>query len=133
MVTDDESCPGRQRIASPAASTEFKLQTCDDKHRLARFLLLFRAERDELAEAPFFVLNFLVRGLVEVALPLLDKGRYQLKGQLPPVGKQINDGAFDAMMEAIRHDETPNFYFMHPPSLPPPSNFGATGHYGAAR
>jgi hypothetical protein len=66
VVTDDESCPGRQRIASPAASTEFKLQTCDDKHRLARFLLLFRAERDELAEAPFFVLNFLVRGLVKV-------------------------------------------------------------------
>jgi len=38
--------------------------------------------------------------------------RYQLKGQLPPVGKSINDGAFDAMMEAIKTDRTPNFFFM---------------------
>jgi len=48
--------------------------------------------------------------------------------------KSITDGAYAAMMNAIRHDETPNFYFMqYPPPLPPPSNFGATGHYGAAR
>jgi hypothetical protein len=39
----------------------------------------------------------------------------------------------EAMMEVIQTDRTPNFYFMHPPPFPPPSNFGATGHYGAAR
>jgi hypothetical protein len=26
--------------------------------------------------------------------------------------KSITDGAYAAMMNAIRHDETPNFYFM---------------------
>jgi uncharacterized protein YecA (UPF0149 family) len=39
------------------------------------------------------------------------------------LGESITDGAYVAMMNALRHDETPNFYFMHPPSL----------HYGAAR
>ena len=38
--------------------------------------------------------------------------RYQLKSQQARIGNQINDGAFTAMMEAIRKDETPNFYFM---------------------
>jgi type II restriction enzyme len=38
---------------------------------------------------------------------------YQLKGQKTRIGKHINDGAYGAMMNAIRHDETPNFYFMH--------------------
>jgi hypothetical protein len=28
------------------------------------------------------------------------------------IGNQINDGAFDAMIEAIQTDRTPNFYFM---------------------
>jgi hypothetical protein len=28
------------------------------------------------------------------------------------IRNQINDGAFDAMMEAIQTDRTPNFYFM---------------------
>ena len=37
---------------------------------------------------------------------------YQLKGQQSRIGERINDGAYAAMMEAIRHDETPNFYFM---------------------
>jgi type II restriction enzyme len=37
---------------------------------------------------------------------------YQLKGQKSPIRSSIADGAFEAMMNAIRHDETPNFYFM---------------------
>lgn len=37
---------------------------------------------------------------------------YQLKGQQSRIGNQITDGAFAAMMEAIRNDKTPNFYFM---------------------
>lgn len=36
---------------------------------------------------------------------------YQLKGQLGPLLRVI-DGAFDAMMRAIRQDRTPNFYFL---------------------
>jgi type II restriction enzyme len=39
--------------------------------------------------------------------------RYQLKGQKSRIGNQISDGGFEAMMEAIRNSETPNFYFMH--------------------
>ena len=39
--------------------------------------------------------------------------RYQLKGQKNPIRSQIADGAFAAMMQAIRNDETPNFYFLH--------------------
>ena len=38
---------------------------------------------------------------------------YQLKGQKTRLGDSIIDGAYSAMMEAIRNDETPNFYFMH--------------------
>lgn len=38
---------------------------------------------------------------------------FQLKGQKTPIRRQITDGAFAAMMEAIRNDETPNFYFLH--------------------
>jgi type II restriction enzyme len=38
---------------------------------------------------------------------------YQLKGQQSRIGNSITDGAYAAMMNAIRHDETPNFYFMH--------------------
>jgi len=41
------------------------------------------------------------------------KFRYQLKGQQARFGNHINDGAYGAMMNAIRQDETPNFYFMH--------------------
>jgi len=37
---------------------------------------------------------------------------YQLKGQQSRIGNTITDGAYGAMMNAIRHDETPNFYFM---------------------
>jgi len=37
---------------------------------------------------------------------------YQLKAQRPRFGSQINDGAYKAMLEAIRGDATPNFYFM---------------------
>lgn len=38
---------------------------------------------------------------------------YQLKGQQSRIGNSIADGAYAAMMNAIRMDETPNFYFMH--------------------
>ena len=37
---------------------------------------------------------------------------FQLKGQQTRIGDSINDGAYRAMMEAIRNDATPNFYFM---------------------
>jgi len=37
---------------------------------------------------------------------------YQLKGQQSRIGHSINDGAYKAMMEAIRRDATPNFFFM---------------------
>jgi len=43
---------------------------------------------------------------------------YQLKSQKSRLGDSITDGAYAAMMNAIRHDETPNFYFMqYPPTL----------------
>ena len=35
---------------------------------------------------------------------------FQLKSQKSRIGNQINDGAYAAMRNAIRHDETPNFY-----------------------
>lgn len=38
---------------------------------------------------------------------------YQLKGQKTRFGNSITDGAYEAMMAAIRNDETPNFYFLH--------------------
>ena len=37
---------------------------------------------------------------------------YQLKGQQARIGNSVNDGAHAAMLEAIRNDATPNFYFM---------------------
>jgi type II restriction enzyme len=37
---------------------------------------------------------------------------YQLKGQKTRLGNSVTDGAYEAMMSAIRNDETPNFYFM---------------------
>jgi len=37
---------------------------------------------------------------------------FQLKGQKSRIGDQITDGAFSAMIEAIRRDATPNFFFM---------------------
>jgi type II restriction enzyme len=38
---------------------------------------------------------------------------YQLKGQRTRLGKTVSDGAYAAMIGAIRKDETPNFYFLH--------------------
>jgi type II restriction enzyme len=38
--------------------------------------------------------------------------RYQLKGQKSPIRSSISDGAYESMMDAIRHDRTPNFYFL---------------------
>jgi type II restriction enzyme len=40
------------------------------------------------------------------------ESRFQLKGQKTRLGERINDGAYRAMAEAIRLDETPNFYFL---------------------
>jgi type II restriction enzyme len=39
--------------------------------------------------------------------------QYQLKGQKTRLGDSITDGAYAAMMDAIRRDATPNFYFLH--------------------
>lgn len=38
---------------------------------------------------------------------------YQLKGQKSRIGSRIVDGAYGAMMDAIRNDQTPNFLFLH--------------------
>jgi type II restriction enzyme len=38
---------------------------------------------------------------------------YQLKGKKTPLGNSISDGAYASMMEAVRNDRTPNFFFMH--------------------
>ncbi len=37
---------------------------------------------------------------------------YQLKGQQSRIGNSVNDGAYKAMMDAVRNDATPNFFFM---------------------
>ena len=41
---------------------------------------------------------------------------FQLKSQKSQIGDSITDGAYAAMMNAIRHDEMPSLYFLHPPS-----------------
>lgn len=38
---------------------------------------------------------------------------FQLKGQKTRIGASITDGAYSAMMNAIRNDELPSFYFLH--------------------
>ncbi len=38
--------------------------------------------------------------------------RYQLKSQKSPIRSSISDGAYESMMDAIRHDRTPNFYLL---------------------
>jgi len=38
---------------------------------------------------------------------------FQLKSQKSRIGSFITDGAYGAMMEAVRHDELPSFYFLH--------------------
>jgi type II restriction enzyme len=37
---------------------------------------------------------------------------YQLKCQQSPIRDRINDGSYAAMMDAIRSDSTPNFFFL---------------------
>jgi type II restriction enzyme len=37
---------------------------------------------------------------------------FQLKSQQARIGNSITDGAYGAMMEAIKNDRTPNFFFM---------------------
>ena len=38
---------------------------------------------------------------------------YQLKSQKNRIGNTITDGAYAAMMEAIKEDRSPNFFFLH--------------------
>jgi type II restriction enzyme len=38
---------------------------------------------------------------------------FQLKSKKSPIGKSIRDGAYAAMMEAIREDHAPSYYFLH--------------------
>jgi type II restriction enzyme len=38
---------------------------------------------------------------------------YQLKSQKTRIGNTITDGAYAAMMEAIKEDRSPNFFFLH--------------------
>jgi type II restriction enzyme len=49
-------------------------------------------------------------------LPLANPFRHFPNSSNPKWLKSITDGAYAAMMNAIRHDETPNFYFLHYPS-----------------
>ena len=37
---------------------------------------------------------------------------YHLKSQRAPINNSITDGAYDAMMDAIRRDELPSMYFL---------------------
>ncbi len=46
---------------------------------------------------------------------------FQLKGQKTPFRSSITDGAYGAMMDAIRNDALPSFYFLHYEILNPPS------------
>jgi type II restriction enzyme len=38
---------------------------------------------------------------------------YQLKSKKSPIGRSIRDGAHAAMMEAIREDRAPSYFFLH--------------------
>lgn len=38
---------------------------------------------------------------------------FQLKSQKTRIAGSVTDGAYDAMMDAIAHDRTPNFFFLH--------------------
>ena len=38
---------------------------------------------------------------------------FQLKSKQSPIGKSIRDGAYAAMMEAIREDRAPSYFFLH--------------------
>ncbi|MEY2466918.1 MAG: hypothetical protein QOD03_1439 [Verrucomicrobiota bacterium] len=38
---------------------------------------------------------------------------YQLKSKKSPIGKSIRDGAYKAMMDAIKEDRAPSYFFLH--------------------
>jgi type II restriction enzyme len=38
---------------------------------------------------------------------------YQLKSKKSPIGKSVRDGAYRAMMDAIKEDRAPNYFFLH--------------------
>ena len=52
---------------------------------------------------------------------------YQLKSQKSRIGDSITDGAYAAMMNAIRHDELPSFYFMQYEIIPSLAGAGEGG------
>ncbi len=52
---------------------------------------------------------------------------YQLKSQKSRIGDSITDGAYAAMMNAIRCDELPSFYFMHYEIMPSLAGAGEGG------
>jgi predicted RNA-binding Zn-ribbon protein involved in translation (DUF1610 family) len=52
---------------------------------------------------------------------------YQLKSQKSRIGDSITDGAYGAMMNAIRHDELPSFYFMQYEIIPSLAGAGEGG------
>jgi type II restriction enzyme len=52
---------------------------------------------------------------------------YQLKSQKSRIGDSITDGAYAAMMNAIRHDELPSFYFMQYEIIPSLTGAGEGG------
>ena len=52
---------------------------------------------------------------------------YQLKSQKSRIGDSITDGAYAAMMNAIRHDELPSFYFMQYEIVPSLAGAGEGG------
>ena len=54
---------------------------------------------------------------------------YQLKSQKSRIGDSITDGAYAAMMNAIRHDELPSFYFMQYEIIPSLAGAGEGGRW----
>src|ERR1700690_596278 len=55
---------------------------------------------------------------------------YQLKSQKSRIGDSITDGAYSAMMNAIRHDELPSFYFMQYEIIPSLAGAGDSNRLG---
>ena len=52
---------------------------------------------------------------------------YQLKSKKSPIGKSITDGAYAAMMEAVREDRAPSHFFLHYEIIPSLAGAGEGG------
>jgi type II restriction enzyme len=52
---------------------------------------------------------------------------YQLKSKKSRIGKSVRDGAYGAMMEAIKEDRAPSYFFLHYEITPPPPQRGGEG------